>query len=507
MKHFHSKVWSGLTLVFALQSGSAAADQVVETGHGRIEGTDLGAVHAFLGVPYAAPPVGELRWAAPAPPASWRGVRHAKDYGASCTQEARGPFGPYTHEFVDQAKAPSEDCLTLNVWTPDLDASLPILVWIHGGAFIGGASSVPIYDGEHLAAQGIVVVSVNYRLGAFGFFTNPALRKEQGKVAGLQGIYDIVAALGWLHENAAAFGGDPGRITVAGQSAGAAAVNILLALEDSRGLFSGAISQSMPLGGFPMRSVADGDGFAESLERGVAAESLDALREVPAAAILAATNLIAPGPMAPIEPDAARAIADLPLHDVPIMAGTTADESRFPGSRLEYRVNVAGRYGLLADEFLDVYPAGNDDEARDMANTSVRDRHALGLARFAHRSGGAPVYLYRFVRVPPGPDAEVFGAFHSAEIPYVFGTLDVAPERNYGADDRTVSERMAAYWVNFVRTGNPNGDALPQWPGATREQPVLMQLGGPWEPESSVPPARASFFRAWFDAGGTPSLF
>jgi para-nitrobenzyl esterase len=117
------------------------------------------------------------------------------------------------------------------------------------------------------------------------------------------------------------------------------------------------------------------------------------------------------------------------------------------------------------------------------------------------------VYLYRFVRVPPGPDAEVFGAFHSAEIPYVFGTLDVAPERNYGADDRTVSERMAAYWVNFVRTGNPNGDALPQWPGATREQPVLMQLGGPWEPESSVPPARASFFRAWFDAGGTPSLF
>jgi para-nitrobenzyl esterase len=189
------------------------------------------------------------------------------------------------------------------------------------------------------------------------------------------------------------------------------------------------------------------------------------------------------------------------------MAGTTADESRFSGPLLEYRINVAGRYGSLADEFLDVYPAGNDDEARDMANTSMRDRHALGLARFARRSGGAPVYLYRFVRVPPGPDAEAFGAFHSAEIPYVFGTLDVAPERNYGADDRTASERMAAYWVNFVRAGNPNGDDLPQWPAATREQPLLMRLGGPWEPEPSLSSARERFFQAWFAAGGIPSLF
>jgi len=499
-------------LLFCANAAVCAAPQArVESGV--LEGSQLGKVRAFLGVPYAAPPVGHLRWLAPAAPAEWQGVRSAREFESGCMQSPRGPFGPYTREFVEQPTEAAEDCLYLNIWTPAVSTGdeLPVLVWIHGGAFIGGSSSVPIYDGRHLAESGIVVVSVNYRLGAFGFFSSPELREQQPEVAGLQGIHDGVAALHWLHRNATAFGGDAGRITIAGQSAGAAAVNILLLLEEARGLFSGAISQSMPLGGVELRTVAEGDDFSGTLLRGFAAHTLGDLRRVPAEDILRATELVSPGPMRPILneeilPAQLPALAERGrLAPVPILAGVVVDESRFGGSLLEYRTLFAGRYGTYANEFLKIYPASNREQAIAAAARAGEDRLLMGLRQFSAWSSG-PAYLYVWGHVPPPPEAARHGAFHSSEIPYVFGTLDAAPERGYSDADRAISRALMDYWSAFVKSGDPNFRGLAPWPPADAGESPVMRLGDEWAPTTRPSAERASFFRAFFEAGGSAFL-
>lgn len=501
----------GFIAVLVLACGADVRAQTIRLDAGRIQGTSHDGVTRFLGVPYAAPPLGELRWRAPAPPPRWRGVRQASEYSASCMQAPRGPWGPYTSEYVEQARAPSEDCLYLNIWTPSVQRGdqLPILVWIHGGAFIGGASSVPIYDGEALARTGIIVVSINYRLGAFGFFAPD----EQGPAN--SGVLDAIAALRWLHSNAAAFGGDADRITIAGQSAGAAMVNILLVSREAEGLFAGAISQSMPLGAVRMRSRDEARRARELYMRAFGANSVAALRDVSAERILEATQHISPGPMAPIvdgvtlEGDPLELAAQGRLHPGPLMMGVTADEGVFEGNLIAYRTTFAEAYGRSASQFLEAYPARTDSEAIMAARTSGRDRRAFGLRQpLAHRApSAAPVFLYEFTHVEPGPAAARFGAFHTSEVPYAFATLSMSPERPFTEEDRRVSDRLRDYWSNFVKHGDPNGADAPAWLHATAQAPVIMELGGVWRALPEPAAARNEFFRAYISEGGRASLF
>ncbi|MBL8549001.1 MAG: carboxylesterase family protein [Hyphomonadaceae bacterium] len=496
-------------LLFVAASGASFAEERVRARvtQGAIEGVRQDGVDRFLGVPYAAAPVGELRWRAPVAAPAWSGVRPAMEYGASCMQAPRPPWGPYTREYLVQARPPSEDCLTLNVWTPSARRSgrLPILVWIHGGAFIGGGSSVPIYDGAALARRGIIVVSLNYRLGTFGFFAG-----EDG--AANFAVLDAIEALRWLRSNAAAFGGDGERITIAGQSAGAALVNILLVAPEAQGLYAGAISQSMPVGGVRMRSRAEAEHARRLFLRAFGVDSADALRAVAPERILEATQLITPGPMAPIIDGVTLPGDPLALamegrtSAVPLLAGVTADESTFDGGLLGYRTLFAERFGARAQRFLQLYPAANDLEARAMARASNRDRLVLGLAQWTHRSAGR-LHLYMFSHVEPGPGASAFGAFHSSEIPYAFGTLGVAPERGFRDEDHAVSSRMTSYWANFTKRGDPNARGLPEWPAATRAAPTIMELGGGWAPLARPDQDKAAFFSEYFADDGRATLF
>lgn len=501
-------LWAAITCCAA---PFAAAQPVrANLAQGIVEGVREDAVDRFLGVPYAAAPVGDLRWRPPQPGRRWRGVRPALEYSAGCAQTPRGPFGPFTHEYVDQAKAPNEDCLYLNVWTPSRReaAGLPILLWIHGGAFIGGAASVPIYNGVGLAREGVVVVSLNYRLGAFGYFA----AADTG--AANFGVLDVIAALHWLHENARAFGADPNRITIAGQSAGAAMVNILLMSPQARDLFSGAISQSMPLGGARMRTRTEAAAMRAMLLQAFSAADVDALRAVSAEEILDATEIIAPGPMAPVL-DGATLFGD-PLElakqgrrqAAPLMAGVTAQENAFLGGRLAFRTTFASRYGDAAGRFLDLYPAASDAEAREAANASNRDRLVLGLGQWLDgASPASAVYLYMFNHAEPGAHAATVGAFHSSEIPYVFGTLSAAPERGFAVEDEALSARLMQYWANFVRSGDPNGPNLPRWAPATADARLVMDLGGAWAPVLGPSAVRRAFFDDYFAAGGRAALF
>jgi para-nitrobenzyl esterase len=513
IRQFSTWIVAGLCYLLAVTA--AYPDTHVRLQTGTIDGIESGDTTAYLGIPFAAPPTGANRWMPPRPVKPWNGVREAKAFSAGCMQTPRGPFGPYTREFVEQPRPPSEDCLYLNIWVPKSagDEPLPILVWIHGGAFIGGSASVPIYDGQFLASRGIIVVSVNYRLGAFGFFSSPELRKQYPRVAGLQGIYDVIEALRWLHANADSFGGDAERITVAGQSAGAAIVNILLVMEDARDLFAGAISQSMPLGGVELRTQEDGDRFSSALARGLATGRLSELQETSAALVLDATDIIHPMPMPPIVnavslPASPGELARSgKLADVPIIAGVTLDESQFSGTLLDFRIRFAGRYGSLAEDLLALYPASDAEEARSAASTINTDRHLVGLRQFesADPDRTAPTWLYLWEHAPPGPGE--FGAHHSTEIPYIFGTLDAAPERGYTDQDTEISNRMLDYWSNFAKTGNPNAVGLPAWPSAVRDGAPVMKLGDSWTSTKRPSGERADFFQRFFGSGGTPFLF
>ncbi len=476
---------------------------------GTLEGARENGVSRYLGVPFAAPPVGALRWRAPEAPHSWRGMRQANAYSSGCVQTARGPFGPFTHEFVDQPVGFSEDCLYLNVWTPASarGATLPILVWIHGGGFAGGSTSVPIYDGAALARTGIIVVSVNYRLGTFGFFaaddTGPANF----------GMLDVIAALRWLHANAAAFGGDANRITISGQSAGGAMVDALMVSPMGGNLFSGAISESFPLGAVAMRTREQGAAARATFLRTFGVADADHLRAVPAADLQAATDIVAPGPSSLIidgvtlDGDMVE-LAQSGRRNAPhLMAGVTATENAYREGRIAYRSTFAARYGAVASRLLELYPAADDAAARAAVDQSNLDRMVMGLRQWTEGAPAHAPYLYVFAHVMPGPDSAATGAFHTSEVPYVFHTLSAAPERGFTAEDEAVSARMMAYWSNFVKTGDPNSATQPHWAPATSENGAVMELGGHWAPLAAPAPERQEFFRDYFAHGGRAFLF
>ncbi len=482
------------------------------------------AVRVYKGIPFAAPPVGDLRWRPPVPPLAWEGVRLADSFGPGCLQHVAGSRPPWTEEFMHQGQV-AEDCLYLNVWTAAqrVDAGHPVLVYIHGGGFSEGSGSVAVYDGEALAKKGLVVVTINYRLGVLGFLAHPELTAESDHAAsGNYGLLDQVSALRWIRQNIAAFGGDPDNVTIAGQSAGAISVYLLTASPLAAGLFHRAIVQSGPggLAAFGLsssRSVAGplSDAEANGVEFATAG-GVSSLRELRAMSVeeLTAASAVDSRPMrfgAVIDGyflprDVATTYAEGKQNDVPMLTGFNADEaSSFPGygqATIEGFQRVARqRYAESADAFLALYPIETEEDAGEALKTSLREASAVALGRMAGeraRTARTDAYLYYFERGIPWPERPEFGAFHTAEVPYVFYSLKFL-DRPWEEVDRRLADVMSSYWANFALRGDPNGDGLPRWPTYDEAPRKVMVLGERIEPrEIPADTARRAFFEARF---------
>lgn len=476
-------------LFIGLAASAAAAQPQVKTTGGLVQGAALGdsGIRVFKGIPYAAPPVGDLRWQAPRPAPPWQGVRQATAFGPACMQGR--VFGDIS--FAET----SEDCLSLNIWTPAKAAQrLPVMVWIHGGGFQAGGGSEPRHDGQAFARKGIVLVTINYRLGVFGFFAHPDLTRESGRnAAGNYGLIDQVAALRWVQDNIAAFGGDPKNVTIFGESAGSFAVSALVASPLAKGLFHKAIGESgafFSTGTLPLRTLAAAEEQGTKFGAALGAPSLAALRGKSAAEILAAGAKTQPGFSPNLDgyflPEEVAAIyAAGKQNRVPLLAGWNADEMRQAVTLRPQKPTVQSftedmrkRFGESADAILKAYPASTDAEALESAAAMSSDMF-IGYATWkwveTHLQTGSPVYRYSFDRkIPVDPDAKVMGvaltsrdvgARHAGEIEYVFGALELSlPKVPWEPVDRKLSDAMTTYWANFARTGDPNGAGLPAWP-------------------------------------------
>ena len=511
----------GLAALSMLAAGFAVAAPVVTIDSGQLSGRTEKAVSAYLGIPYAAPPVDAARWQSPARPAAWKGVRSAAEFGANCPQLRNdNGLGPWTPEYLISGPT-AEDCLFLNIWTADAAAHRPVLVWVHGGAYTGGSGSVAVYEGRQLARQGIVVVTLNYRLGALGFLSAPAL----GARSGNYGLLDIIAALQWVQRNIHSFGGDPARVTIAGQSAGASAVLALLASPPAKGLFARAIAESgagvFPLGQSPEEAQRQGAAFAES-KGATTAAALHAL---------SADTLIAPvGPQAsPTQPptsapfrmsygpivDGVTVSSDATVgSDVPVLTGFVANEAsaldpRYghatPATLEDYAKRV---FGADAPALLSLYPAKDDATAGEMSKRIPREFGQAGgwlWARERARTKHAPVYMYMYRHVEPGPEAVRYQAFHSCEIPYVFGTLDKGGRPFLDADVE-LSRTVMRYWVNFVTRADPNGTALPTWPVLDPSAPRVLDIDASIRALPLLDEPKRAFFSREVANGVRPSL-
>ena len=442
-------------------------------------------VRTFKGIPYAAPPVGLLRWREPQPALSWSGVRRASEYGARCMQ------APIYPDMVFHDNGPSEDCLYLNLWMPAHPATnrLPVMVWIYGGGFNAGSSSEPRQDGGNLSKQGVVVVSMNYRLGIFGFFSHPALAKESGHgSSGNYGLLDQAAALRWVHDNIALFGGDPNNVTIFGQSAGSSSVSALVASPLTKGLFQKAIGESGAAlnPSRPARSLTESEGAnVRFAQEAFGTSSIETLRSKPAADVLHAAvdakdarfSMIVDGYFLPESPLVIYSGGQ--QSHVPLLAGWNADEGSaraILGDKEATPANLEAQLRHLypghAQEAMKLYPAQTDEQAKRAAQELARDR-GVGYAMWKWlelqmSTGNAATYRYEFDRARPsppgstGPDREP-RAYHSAEIEYVFSMLPRSATP-WPAEDRSLAGLMSSYWANFARTGSPNGAGLPQWP-------------------------------------------
>lgn len=466
-------------------SMSAAGAEPVATEGGLIAGVQEGAVRSFKGIPYAAPPVGDLRWRAPQPAPAWAGVMSADRYAPECPQT-----GAYPPEAAPEPM--SEDCLTLNVWTPARSASekLPVMVWVYGGGLQNGSASNPLYAGDKLAARGVVVVTFNYRLGALGFLAHAALSAESGAGrSGNYGFLDQIAALNWVHRNIAAFGGDPARVTIFGQSSGSISVSALIASPLAKGLFQRAIGQS---GGL-FEPVELDPGFAPKgaeeagarFQQRAGAADLAELRKLPFEKLLATRfnpQFVVDGYALTKPPYDAYAAGQ--HSDVDILVGTNADE----GELFLDKVTVANFTDVLTHDFpaalvwlIGPKPGKTDAEARASAaafETDMRFRWDMwAWARLAapHRK----VFFYQFSRVPPFADGDRYhglGATHGMEMPYVFDHLD-QQKVAWTPKDRELASILPAYWTNFAKSGDPNGEGLPAWPGFGTARDRVMVLG------------------------------
>lgn len=481
----------------------------VEAGGGTLRGRRLAAGGVFLGIPYAAPPIGALRWRAPQPAARWDGVRDALAFGPDFPQAANAR---------NRAPRQDEDCLYLNVWTPALgrDAQLPVMVWIHGGGFTAGSGSDLRSDGERLAAEGAVVVSFNYRSGLFGFLAHPALSRESAQgVSGNFGLLDQLAALDWVREHIAAFGGDPGRVTAFGVSAGSASISLLLACPPARGAFDRAILHS-PGAGRPLASLRDAE--LAGLKLG---KDLAALRALPASEVLARTSVLNPAVRGLTTPRVLRPIRDgwlLPederpafragrLHAMPLVVGSNSDEGTqltrsWPVDSLAaYRQQVDTNFGAAAADAMALYPAQTDAQARAAVAAMFADTQfnygtrllAQCMARHEPRT-----FKYLFERRRPGQQD---GPHHGEDVAHTFGTVDRAPAgetARYDAVDETLSATMRRAWVAFAQNGDPNTAGVPRWEAYRAADDNHLSLGDTVRPGAGWRRAQLDFLERFY---------
>jgi para-nitrobenzyl esterase len=506
---------AGALLLAVCYGAAGAIPEQVRIDGGTVAGTtgaDPG-VRLFKGIPFATPPVGDNRWKAPQPVAAWDGVRDATEFGPRCMQGGFGgpPGGP-------PPPPTSEDCLYLNVWTTaeSADAEQPVMVWIYGGGFTGGAGSEPRYGGENLSEKGAVVVTLNYRLGGFGFFAHPDLTRESSHHAsGNYGMLDAIAALEWVQRNIRAFGGDPDNVTIFGESAGAMMVAALLGSPPAEGLFHRAIAQSggwMGMGMAQMGTLARAEEAGATAVTALGVATIAELRAKPADEILRgvrSAGIVVDGYLVP--EDLSATFGDGRQHAVDVLVGSNQDEGtffQFGGQQTaeQFTGTAARRFGELAADYLALYPASSDEEANTSYLASFGDEAAWHMRLFAARQAalGKNAYVYYFTRVPPAPpDRPSRGATHTAELAYMFNNL--ADGTPWTDADRQLADTMSSYWVNFARTGNPNAQGLPEWPAYPAEGVgSAMVLGDTVRVEATTTPPSARL--AFFDSAYTRQI-
>lgn len=461
----------------------------IKVDGGLISGTtnSAGDIYIFKGIPFAAPPVGDLRWKAPQAVVPWQGIKKCNAFGPSPMQAKPVPFGPWSQEFLIPKEPISEDCLYLNVWTGANSAKekRPVLVWIYGGGFVSGGAGVPIYNGEAMARKGIIFVSINYRVGIFGFFALPELRKEAPyHSSGNYGLPDQVAALKWVQNNIAAFGGDPGNVTIAGQSAGSMSVNCLVASPLCKGLFKRAIAESgasltgSGIGNMPTLAQAEQQGL--SFEQKINVKSLAALRNIPAEELLEKASG-GSGPVIDgyVLPESIPAIFSRGNQNaVDLLTGWNEDDGVVFGkaqSAVEFKKSLQQQYGEAAGQFLSFFPARTDEQAASSQKILLRDQE-FGIQNYAWakehaKESSHPVYLYRFARkLPATGDYLKYGAFHTGEVAYAYGNLRFVERCPWQPADYALQNTMSDYWANFIKKGDPNGKGLAKWPAFTKKK-------------------------------------
>ena len=512
---FGRKLLLAVTILFALTIyfvGHATVSKYlnnVKTTNGFLSGTvEKSGIVSFKGIPYAAPPVGDLRWREPQPANNWTGIRKADHFGPRAMQLS--VFGDMNF----RSDGMSEDCLYLNVWTgaKSVNDKLPVLVYFYGGGFVAGDGSEPRYDGESMAKKGIVALTVNYRLGIFGFFCHPELSKETAyHGSGNYGVLDQAAALKWVQANIAAFGGDPSNVTIAGESAGSVSVSAQMASPVSKNLFAHAIGESgSVVGTLPAVTLQKGEQTGMQFAQSVGAKSLSDLRALPGDSILKLMNgsnpfrfsMVVDGYFFPKDP--MQIFKNGEQAKVPLLAGWNSQEMDYrmilannPPTVENFKAAVNKMYGEKAAEVLRLYQVNEDKDVIKVATDLAGDRFiAFSTWRWTElqRMTGQPVYRYYYERPRPAMRPEMgdvtpglaggvqrntgmvappaIGAVHSAEIEYAMGNLASNKVYSWTEDDYKVSAIMQQYFANFIKSGNPNGEGLPQWPSATGKDPV-----------------------------------
>lgn len=512
----------------------AARDLVQVSGGTVAAAADSSArLRVFRALPFAAPPVGALRWQAPQPVLPWSGVRRSDNFSAACMMGDR-PAGRVGSILYQQTESQSEDCLYLNVWTGAAAGAAdkrPVMVLIHGGGYQLGAGSQPNYSGRGLASQGAVVVTLNYRLGPLGFLAHPALSAESpDKTSGNYALMDTVAALRWVQRHIAAFGGDPANVTVYSESAGSGLASVLLASPPAAGLFHKLVLESLAAlpAGAPNTTLSQAETAGLAYAAQLGATDLAALRALPAQAVMAGTGaVVAPivdGHWLPDQLDLLYARGQ--THDVPLLLGWNADEGTpyppFATTLAAYNATVNTRFGALANDFRAAYPVASDADVQAMAYAPMRDSlfawQPWTVARAHAAQKRAATYLYFFTRRPPYyPDqtftgqatANAFGAYHSLEQVYFYDNLDVsAPARPYTPLDRQIASTASAYLLNFARQGDPNGGSLPSWPRFMGPDSPTMEIGDHTGPVAVPFRAALDFWDRFYTQGlGRPLPF
>ena len=459
---------------------------VVQTESGAVAGYNKNDISIFKGIPFAAPPTGDLRWKAPQPVKNWAGVLKCDRFSASPMQRKPVPFMMWTEEFITPPDNLSEDCLYLNIWTPAKSAKekLPVFVWIYGGGFSSGSAACAVYDGEEFSRKGVVFVSFNYRVGVLGFLAHPGLSSEtENKVSGNYGLLDQIAALKWIRQNIEAFGGDPRKVTIAGQSAGSMSVCALVASPLAKGLFRGAIAQSGGiLNSSFMRKLPDAEKSGIAFMEKMKASDISELRRKSADELIAAGDnfgLVSDGYIIP--DDVSSAFKNGQFNDVAMMAGWVTGDGSLMGTRTmtpeKYKQDAIEKWGDKAEEYLKLFPGNTGDEvASSLKEFSLMQFAALPAYLWAGFSKNK-AFIYQFSHVPvKKPDFPDYGAFHTSEVPFALHTLHLW-KRPWREVDFAVEKTMNEFWVNFVKTGDPNGNGLPEWVPYTRSSGDIMDIG------------------------------